>query len=613
MIYGKMFFMLGKGVETVFRKNAMPTMFGLLFRAILTSIVIVIAIAALTITFSTYQFVLGEKGASRIDILKQVSESNNVNRTNMQNVMGLIDAEIYPLLLAEESDERIQKKVYEVQEQLARIGLPYTIDIVLNDKRTFSSSEEGEKSLRHLMNTYWYIRHFSGESEKSWNLRFMDPDDIKSYALTYAETIFDRNGKVVGVAILNSTQEALFRTYQKLLKEGDRVYILDENGIIISHSNTNVIGNWHKVMYAFEKQYGYNSYHIESHDDRRYILANYHDEESGWTFVEEHDITEILKNYYRMLALSIFAVILGGAFAGLLGYRYVKRVSRSVTAMADEVSRLDVEQLDSIAVSGEYYEISALSTVFNRMIVRIQDLIRDIRIREQEKRKTEYDFLQAQLSSHFLHNTLIAIKSLIGMGQIEQAGAMMTSFIELLHIPSTSEIQFVTLEEELHLVQSYISVMSCRTDKDVVFEDRVSKRFRNLIVPRMLLQPVVGNSFFHGFAEQEKDCCIAIGASLADGILSITVSDNGEGIAPERLAELERDDYKPGGQHHGVGLRNIRKRLYIIYGGRSNVCIENRENGGAQVTLEIDHYDELPATEEFLRDEEGKNENFSGR
>lgn len=116
--------MLGKGVETVFRKNAMPTIFGLLFRAILTSIVIVIAVAALTVTFSTYQFVLGEKGASRIDILKQVSESNNVNRTNMQNVMGLIDAEIYPLLLAEESDERIQKKYMKCRSSLPASDCP---------------------------------------------------------------------------------------------------------------------------------------------------------------------------------------------------------------------------------------------------------------------------------------------------------------------------------------------------------------------------------------------------------------------------------------------------------------------------------------------------------
>ena len=580
-------------------------MFGLLIRAVMISIVIVVAVAMVSITYSTYQFVLDEKGASRIDILKQVSDSNDINRTNMKNVMGVVDTEVHDLLVDGAEDALVQERLAEVQGLLDRIGLDYSVDIVMTDRRTFSSKEDTEKSLHNLLNSYWYIKHLSGDTKTSWNLRFIDPDDISSYALVYGKTIYDDNGKVVGLIVLNSTQEVLFRTYQKLLEEGERVYILDENGIIVSHSNPSMIGNWYQFMDVFEEEQGFNSYTVEERGNRRYIVANYHDPVSGWTFVEEHDITEILDSYFQMLEICIAVVIMGGLAAIWLGYFYVKKISRSMTQMTNEVAALDENELQPIETAQGYYEIETLSNAFNQLVERVQHLIHDIQLREQEKRKTEYDFLQAQLSPHFLHNTLIAIKSLIAMGQTEQAGRMMEEFVELLHIPATAEVQFVTLEQEIHLVRSFISIMNCRTAKDVAFYDEIPPQFRNVPVPRMLLQPVVGNAFFHGFAEREEDCEIHISAAADGGTLQITVRDNGEGIAPERLQAVQNDAYVSDGNHHGVGIRNIRKRLRILYGEKSDVKLRSTVGEGTEVRLLIDRFDELPPNENILKDTKG--------
>ena len=78
---------------------------------------------------------------------------------------------------------------------------------------------------------------------------------------------------------------------------------------------------------------------------------------------------------------------------------------------------MSAEKLSELPVKDEYEETYVLSTTFNGMIHRIEELIEDIRIREQEKQRTEYDFLQAQINPHFLNNTLLSVKSLIAMHQ----------------------------------------------------------------------------------------------------------------------------------------------------------------------------------------------------
>lgn len=77
-----------------------------------------------------------------------------------------------------------------------------------------------------------------------------------------SRTVYDPEGKPVGVIVITAEHEALFRTFQKLVSDGAKVYILDQNGIIICHTNAQRVGNWMTSMEAFQEEYGYNSYRI---------------------------------------------------------------------------------------------------------------------------------------------------------------------------------------------------------------------------------------------------------------------------------------------------------------------------------------------------------------
>lgn len=574
-------------------------------------------IAILAMAYFTFHMVLEEKGAARIDVLQQISDSNAVNRMNMVNVMHMVHEDFSPLLL-EESNEQIDRQIWEkLQETTAllhHIGMDLTVDIVMNDQRVFTTDED-ESNLKNLINSYWYIRHYSGETDTSWNLRFGNANDISSYGLSYGQTIYNAEGKSIGVVVITSAYEALFRSFQKLISDGGTVYILDRNGIIICHSNPQRVGNWMTNMEVFAEEHGRNAYRIMQKGHASTMLTNYWDPDSGWTFVEEQNINSLLWDGLIMVRNCLICVLAGCLLAGWLAYVRMKRVTDVLADFTNRISDMPADCIKMLPVRSEYEETFVLSRAFNGMVRRIRELIADVQVREQEKQRTEYDFLQAQINPHFLNNTLLAVKGLIAMGEAERASRMMNELVELLHIPATPEIQFVTLREELHLVRNYISIMNCRTEKGVSFVCGIPERMMKLYVPRMILQPIVGNAFFHGFAEKDAGCEIRMRAGYRGNALYVEVTDNGEGITPERQREIARGNYRSERFHHGIGLKNVQKRLQIIYGGSSGVRIESELGKFTTVVVTMDHYQAFQvhrkACEEAVKEQ--KDENYGSR
>ena len=576
--------------------------------------VIVLAVAAVMVSYFTVQFVLEEKGQARVEVLEQISDVSAGNRHSMENVMDHVYESLYPQLTQGEIDgEQVQKTLDNMQATLDLVGINATIDVVRSMHEIYMTENETQESIQNLLNSYWYIKHYSGETAESWNLRFIDTQDISSYFLSFGRTVYNDAGKSVAVIVINTSQETQFRALQKLMKESDRVYILDQNGIAICHTNPNIVGTWQASMRAFEEKYGFNASKMIRKNGQSYMVSNYTDPESGWTYVEEQNISDLLSSVISILVACIVAIVLVGAVVVLLSYMRIQRALRGLSDLTVSIESMDPEELEVLPVGSDYQEIRVLGTAFNQMVTRVQKLIADIQVREAEKIRSEYDFLQAQLSPHFMHNTLIAIKSLMSMGKLKEASNMMSEFVELIYIPTTAEIPLVPLREELHLLENFVSIMNCRTDKSVEFSNDISERTKDILVPRMILQPLVGNAIFHGFAEKDEDCRISIHAEEEGGVLNIIVEDNGEGISPSRLQEISTSQYVSARNHHGVGLQNVKKRLGIVYGGSSGVKVQSVCGEFTRVILRIDGYEHplmSPAAQRVVKKDVAREEKY---
>jgi sensor histidine kinase YesM len=182
-----------------------------------------------------------------------------------------------------------------------------------------------------------------------------------------------------------------------------------------------------------------------------------------------------------------------------------------------------------------------------------------------------------QLNPHFLFNTLHTISALIHTDP-GAADRMVAKLSELLrHVLDKTGAQEVPLRQELALVEKYVEIEKTRFQDRLRVDFDIETGVQDALVPCLVLQPLVENAIRHGAEQREDAGSVSIQARQNNGMLELSVSDNGPGL-PEREVTPRRE---------GIGLSNTRSRLSHLYGSNCRVDMENAPEGGLRVRLAI--------------------------
>ncbi len=239
-------------------------------------------------------------------------------------------------------------------------------------------------------------------------------------------------------------------------------------------------------------------------------------------------------------------------------------------------------------IQNQFYEVRVLSVTYNAMIQRIIKLISQIKEEESEKRRIEFDFLQAQINPHFLHNTLLGIKSLVSLGKQQQAVKMLEAFISLLKQPMKASQNDHSLSEEISHVLQYVSIMQFRYGTEYPILIQVEEGLENFPVPKLILQPLVENAIFHGISEMEGEGKITITAETFRNRIIISVEDNGEGMTQEQIDRMWSSDHPfRSSMNNSIGLANVRSRIRFVYGPSSGIEVQSALGKGTRVSIVI--------------------------
>ncbi len=205
---------------------------------------------------------------------------------------------------------------------------------------------------------------------------------------------------------------------------------------------------------------------------------------------------------------------------------------------------------------------------------------------EEQKRlvlEARLDALQRQMNPHFMFNTLNSIATLIRV-RPEQARELIVKLASILRALLKDHDSYVPFREELNFTDDYLGIEVVRfgADKLRVVKE-IDPETLELPVPSMLLQPLIENSIKHGLEPRISGGTITLRSRLAGGKLVIEVEDDGVGIAPDRA--LRTGVLTQEG--NGIGMRNVRERLEVLYGGAAEFEITSRPGRGTLVTVQM--------------------------
>jgi two-component system sensor histidine kinase YesM len=293
------------------------------------------------------------------------------------------------------------------------------------------------------------------------------------------------------------------------------------------------------------------------------------------------DLTKLPRWLPFLLVIIVFGNFLFLYLGALLAFRVLVR---PLDALARAMMSTEDGVLQPVVIEHAYDEIDRLSHVYNRMAERIQSLIEDLRVEEQQKRQHELASLQAQIKPHFLYNVFDAISSLALAGSSGEVYTLMSAVGSFYRKCLSRGDEVVTLREEMEITRNYLTIQQFRYPEVFISSIAAEEDTLGVMVPKLILQPMVENAIYHGLKSAGKKGRIAITACRKTETVEVSVSDNGVGMDKQTVDKLLAS---AGGKGAGFGLSTTIERLGLFYDHRDIVTIDSHLNEGTTIVISI--------------------------
>ncbi|MDG0810671.1 sensor histidine kinase [Cohnella rhizosphaerae] len=305
-------------------------------------------------------------------------------------------------------------------------------------------------------------------------------------------------------------------------------------------------------------------------------------------FKESAVLEEVRKSKNFVLYLAIPNVLL----PTLIIIWFSRSLNARLVRILKHMKKVKNHSFEIIARQDAEDEIGQLTAEFNRMTLQIKRLIHDVYIADIQKKEllikrnqSQLHALQSQINPHFLFNSLETIRMRSLMKKEEETARIIHSMAKIFRKSLAWGKDWVTIRDELDLVACFLDIQKYRFGDKLDYRIEADESVLGLMIPKMTLQPLVENASIHGIEKLKEGGLIRVAVvKTAEGLVC-TVSDNGAGIPPDRLASILSELERGEDIGESVGIKNVYYRLKLYY--KENVGFEISSKEGEGTTFRI--------------------------
>jgi len=446
-------------------------------------------------------------------------------------------------------------------------------------------------------------------NKEEWFINALNKTENVHFSRPHVQKIFENgdNGyrwvismsRAVEITTGGSTEQAVLMidmAYQGLdsvldevsLGNGGYIYLMDSAGEIIWHPKFELIASGRiKENNLLTATYSDGSIEEEFNNMVQTVViktVGY----TGWKLVGVIKGTGISLNILKTRLFIVFVISLIIFIVVLINSYISFRVTDPIRELEKSVKKLEEGNLDADIYMGGSYEIQHLGKSVQDMKYRIKGLMQDIVTEHEEKRKSEFNSLQAQINPHFLYNTLDIIVWQIENEKQSEAVHTVTALARFFRLSLGKGKNIVTVKAEIEHVKNYLMIQHMRFKNKFDYEFDVENDVLELSSLKLMLQPLVENAIYHGMEFMDGDGLITIKAWREDNELYLSVADNGLGMTEDKVNLILAGRSNSGnGRGSGIGVKNVNERIKLYFGEGYGLKIDSEPDVGTTITIHL--------------------------
>ncbi|MFB5267861.1 sensor histidine kinase [Paenibacillus enshidis] len=314
--------------------------------------------------------------------------------------------------------------------------------------------------------------------------------------------------------------------------------------------------------------------------------------EGQWTLLQTVDASVLFEDARKVGVWTIWTFWIALALGWFLSYRMSDTIYRPLLQLrrlmaADGgISAIDpsVPRPPAPMVFNPKDEVGQIGERYLHMLQKNHELYGQVYEAMLSRKQAEFRALQAQINPHFLYNTLESLKGMaLAKGEGDMA-EVIGAFGKCFRISLSYGREEIVLGQEVEHVSAYVKVQQFRFHNSFAWICEVEEEICGFYVPKLILQPLVENAIYHAFKGRTDPGYIMLSGTKEGGALRLTVSDDGHGMAAERLEKIRKSLESGQGSTLGFGLRNVHERLRH-YGPQYGLSVTSEPGHYTSVTL----------------------------